>query len=265
MNPPAHETGRRERIGSAFAAATAYDANARIQADAARALAARIAALPLCPGPRMLELGCGTGFLTAALVGTGFTGQALVTDLAPAMIERARARIGDRPGVTFAPLDGEHGAMPGEGPFDLIAASLAAQWFDDLPAALARLSGWLRPGGWLALTTLTEGTFAEWRAAHEALGLRSGTPAYPSAQALAAMLPGAELTLEPVSEVHVDARDFLRAVKAIGAGTPAPGHRPLGPGPLRAVMRRFERDGARATYQIATLLWQRPPMSTLAP
>lgn len=250
MTPPRHA-----RIGAAFGAAHDYDRHARIQAQCAADLAATIAALPL-PGGTRLEIGCGTGFLTAALAPV--PGEWLVTDLAPAMLARAQARAGDLPGRRFAPLNGELSPRPGQGPIALICSNLAFQWFDDLAAAVRRLAGWLAPGGWIAFTTLADGTFAEWRAAHAAAGAAPGTPPYPADAAIAALLPGAQVSFASRTQQHRDARDFLHAVKAIGAGTPAPDHRPLSPGQLRRVMQAFERDGARATYRVATVLWQRP-------
>ena len=251
-------TPRSERIGAAFAAAGDYDRNARIQARAACQLAARIAALPLPAGPRVLEIGCGTGFLTEQMASAGIGGSWLVTDLAPVMLARARARMGDAPHRRFAVLDGERGPVPADAPFDLVAASLAFQWFSDLPAALRRLSGWLAPGGWLAFTTLADGTFTEWREANLAAGALPGTPPFPDDARLAGMLPGAAVTIEDIPEQHESARAFLRAVKAIGAGTPAEGHRPLGAGSLRKAMRHFEAGGGSATYRLAIVLWHKP-------
>jgi len=251
MTAPANLT-RRARIGAAFAAARDYDRHARVQQAVARGLAGRIAELRLPAGARVLEIGCGTGFLTAELVRLGLGQRLLVTDLAPAMIERARGAVGEAPGRQFRVLDGEHGARPGEAPFDLIASSLTFQWFDDLPAAVARLTGWLAPGGVLAFTTLAAGTFAEWQDAHEALGIAAGTPTFPGRAALACVMP--EVALATIAEPQGSARAFLHAVKAIGAGTAASGHRPLPPGQLRQVMARFEAGGARATYQVATCL-----------
>ncbi|MBC2670378.1 methyltransferase domain-containing protein [Novosphingobium piscinae] len=250
------------RIAAAFAAARDYDGHAAVQRRVATGLAVRIAALPLPPAPRVLEIGCGTGFLTAALRDQGLGGRWLVTDLAPAMVARCRDRLGDGAGRTFAVLDGEHGPRPAAAPFDLICASLAFQWFSALEPAVARLLGWLAPGGHLIFTTLGAGTFSEWRAAHRAEGLAPGTPPFLQPEALADLLPARQaapplVTLELAE--HADAGAFLRGLKAIGAGTPHSDHRPLPPAALRRVMARFTRDGARATYEVITCHYRSEP------
>jgi len=247
----------RQQIGRAFAAAQDYDAHARVQRRVATALAERIAALRLPANPRVLEIGCGTGFLTEALAERVGGGAWLVTDLSPAMLDRARHRLGARDGWRYAALDGEYGTP--EGRFDLIVSSMTMQWFDDLPAAAARMLGWLVPGGTLAFTTLAAGTFAEWRAAHAAEGLEPGTPTFPAATPLAAILPGHQIAphvIERLVEHHDSARDFLLSLKAIGAGTAGRHHAPLPAGTLRRVMARFEAAGAQATYEVATCLYR---------
>lgn len=244
MNAPA------DKVARAFGAAQAYDSHARVQREVAQALATRIAALPLPPAPRVLEIGCGTGFLTQELRRQGLRGDWLVTDLAPAMVERCRARLGDAAGLAYAVLDGERGPLPA-GPFDLVCSSLALQWFDDAPAALARLGGLLAPGGHLVATTLLPGSFAEWRAAHLEEGLAPGTPAFAPLAAFEA-LPGAALSVAMHREDHADARAFLHALKAIGAGTAQGGRRPLTPAQLRRVMARFDQGGATVGYEVLT-------------
>ncbi|MFD2135437.1 hypothetical protein ACFSLT_09780 [Novosphingobium resinovorum] len=62
------------------------------------------------------------------------------------------------------------------------------QWFDDTPAALARLSQWLAPGGHLVVTTLGPRSFQEWRAAHEAEGIAPALPPTP-VEAFATLSP----------------------------------------------------------------------------
>lgn len=242
------------RVASAFALARDYDGQARVQRDVAEALADRIAALPLPASPRVLELGCGTGFLTQALIARGIGGNWLVTDLAPAMVERCKARVGETAHRCFAVLDGETGTP--DGPFDLICSSLALQWFDDGPAALIRMGNWLAPDGHLAVTTLGAGTFPEWRAAHAQEALEAGTPAFPPTEDFIT-LPGISTTVDLHRERHADARGFLRALKAIGAGTARPRHRPLAPAALRRVMAHFEAAGSVATYEVVTCHLQR--------
>lgn len=244
------------RVAEAFGAAVGYDTHARVQRIVAERLADAIVALPLPPAPRVLEIGCGTGFLTIALAERRLGGEWLVTDVAPAMVERCRAALGERPGVTFAVLDGEHGAPPGAGTYDLVCSSLALQWFADPAAAIARIAGWLAPGGQAMLTTLAAGTFDEWRAAHDAVGEVAATPDYPDAATLAAMLPPGSppVRITPLVDAHADAASFLRGLRAIGAHRPLGDRPPLGPAALRRVMDAF---GGRVTYEVATLQFGR--------
>lgn len=235
----------RRQIERAFAAASDYDRHARVQRLAARRLAARIAALDLPPAPRVLEIGCGTGFLSEALVEQGLKGEWLVTDISPAMVARCRERIGEAPGRRFAVLDGEYGT-PETGPFDLICSSLVLQWFDDPRAALDRMREWLTPGGHSIAATLGSGSFVEWRAAHEAEGLNAGTPPFLSAEQLSAQ------GVERYVERHDSALSFMRSLKAIGAQTAVHRHRPLPPSALRRVMRNFEQAGGAVSYEVVT-------------
>lgn len=255
MNVPRHD-----RIERAFSNAQDYDRHAKVQQIVAEALAAQIATLDLPPSPRILEIGCGTGFLTQGLLDHGLHGQYLVTDLSPTMVKRCQQRIGAHPAITFATLDGEYGTPEGEEGFDLICSSLAFQWFDDIETGVARLIERLKPGGHCIFTTLAADSFHEWRHAHLAEGLTPGTPAFPSLAQYHAIKPAgvkATCTVATYVDRYDNARDFLHGVKQIGAGTADPCHRPLSPAALRRVMRRFEVAGGSATYQIVTCHYQR--------
>lgn len=227
---------RKQQVADAFAAATAtYDSAAEAQAKAADRLVALVGELALPANPTVLEVGCGTGLLTRRLL-PRLGGDWLVTDLSPAMVDAARAAIGaDK--AQFRVMDGEQPDTP-VGLFDLIVSNLAVQWFGDLGRAVNRLRAGLAPGGKLVLSTLGQGSFAQWRAAHEALGLSCGIPVYPDAAILAAQLPaGTRLRTETVDIRHADAMAFATALKRIGAGTPTAGHTPLSAGALRRVVR----------------------------
>jgi len=246
-------------VARAFGAAAGYERHAQVQAAVAAELAQQVAQ----PGPRearLLEIGCGTGLLTRALIAEGMRGDWLVTDLAPEMVARCRAATVALAGprLHYAAMDG---ARPDAGgPFDLIVSSLAFQWFGDPQAALARQADCLAPGGALCFATLLDGTFAEWNAAHAEVGARAGGLAYPTAAQLSAMAPPGGVWTMAVADhtiAYADARAFLRAVKGIGAGVARADHVPLSPATMRQVMGAFDRRGARATYRVGYCRWVR--------
>lgn len=234
------------QIANAFHRADNYDRHAAVQRDVATGLAKRIRTFELPADTHVLEIGCGTGFLGESLIGHLPFAHYWMTDIAPGMLDRARQRFTGVDKVDFAVMDG---AAPNlEGPFDLICSSLAMQWMPDLGRAVARLRGLLSERGKLIFTTLAAGSFAEWRAAYGSTV--PGTPDYPQADDLRGL--GLDVTIETILRDHDDAQDFLRALKAIGAGTPRSGYHPLPPLTLRGIMARFEAGGARARYVVAT-------------
>ncbi|MDX3885888.1 MAG: methyltransferase domain-containing protein [Sphingomonas sp.] len=235
-------------VAHAFGQARDYDAAARVQAHAARRLAERIGALSLPRRPRVLEIGCGTGLLSETLIRRIGLGDWLLTDIAPAMLDRCAERIGPRLDVGFALVDGERPDV--EGDFDLICSSFAFQWFADLPGAIGRLKALLRPGGRLAFATMAAGSLAEWDAAHRAAtGEAPAMGDYPAPEALTAL--GATVESEYFVDRHADARAFLAGLRAIGAHRPRVPRPPVPAPALRRAMAAFEAEGAGATYHIA--------------
>jgi len=225
---------RRDHIRAAFsAAADGYEQAATAQDWAAEQI------LSFLPPPaaafRGLEIGCGTGLLTRRLLAY-CPADWTITDLSPHMLDKARC-CGP---ATYACLDGERDPLP-HPPYDLIVSNLAFQWFDDLPTAIQHLRAALRPGGQLIFSTMGQNSFAEWRTAHQQLGLQSGLMTYPDAETLRQAVPGAEID-EAVFPLHFDyAGHFARSLKQLGATVPQPGHVPLGPGQMRRLIQAAPR------------------------
>jgi trans-aconitate 2-methyltransferase len=92
------------------------------------------------PGERILDLGCGTGHLTAQLADAG--AEVVGIDSAPAMIEQAR-RTHPRP--RFEVADARDFTFPE--PFDAIVSNAVLHWVRDPERVIACVRRALRPGG----------------------------------------------------------------------------------------------------------------------
>ena len=241
---------RKAEIGAAFgAAASHYEASASVQRLVAAHLAAMAARERLPATGRILEIGCGTGLLTREIRANWPGATLIATDLAPEMLQ---AEGLDGVATQLIAMDGE--APVFDGPwFDLILSSLAFQWFADLPGALARLHGLLRPGASLYFATMGAESFASWRAAHEACGETAGIATYPTLVELQAMLaPYADAFI--CDEHHIvpegGGAALIRHFRGLGAQVPREGYRPLGPAAMRKVIRAFDAAGGETSYHV---------------
>lgn len=92
------------------------------------------------PGERILDLGCGTGHLTAEIAASG--AHVIGLDRAPDMLSSARH---DYPDHSF--LRGDARALPLCIPFDAIFSNAALHWVPDQDGAIAEVTRLLAPGG----------------------------------------------------------------------------------------------------------------------
>lgn len=120
----------------------------------------------LGPGAEVLEVGVGTGFITAILAEAGY--RVTGFDLSPAMLERARenlSRQGLADRVKLAEGDAEAINAP-EASFDAVVSRWVLWTLPNPETALAEMARVLRPGGLLALVdgrVLAQGRLARWR------------------------------------------------------------------------------------------------------
>lgn len=91
-------------------------------------------------GERIVDLGCGTGALTAAIAARGAAVTGLDGDAA--MIARARSH---HPGLAFAHADGREFAIDGRA--DAVFSNAALHWMKEPRRVIARVARALRPGG----------------------------------------------------------------------------------------------------------------------
>ncbi len=210
-----------------------YDHYARVQQAMAARLVERLRALKT-DFRRILEVGCGTGYLTGLLCRAFPQARVTALDLSPALLAAARRRLGNAAPVQWLAADGE-AFVPGN--YDLITSNSVFQWFTRVPETCRNYREHLTPGGWLAFATLGPGTFRELTesmAAAQRLHPELTAPVIPASRFLGAAdwqasLKGAgfagvlvedDLTVEGYPTLL----DFLKAVRGMGATGTAPAY-----------------------------------------
>lgn len=245
-------------ICQSFDAAEKYDQAATVQRVAARELFQRIHTCMAGKKPlRILEIGCGTGLLTEHLRACWPDADILATDFAPNMLARAKSRLGES--VSYHQMDA---ATPDvNGPFDLICGNLIMQWLPEPAKALRTLAEILAPGGVLAVSTLLDGTFAEWQQACAQEGQHAATPVYPELANAQNWRPSAfsgGWVEQDIVQAFADGLDFVRHLKATGASTPREGSVPLSAVQLRHVALRFQQAGCAITWRVGYACFRKP-------
>jgi trans-aconitate 2-methyltransferase len=91
-------------------------------------------------GERILDVGCGTGQLTAQIAAAG--AEVTGIDSSPAMLAEARKNY---PDIRFEAMD--VGEMSYDGCFDAVFSNAALHWVRDAEGAAARMARALKPGG----------------------------------------------------------------------------------------------------------------------
>lgn len=134
-----------------------------------------VAALDLAGRPlgRIIDLGAGTGLVSRMVASAYPQAELTLLDAAPAMLDEARASLGDGPEYVVADLTGP---LPA-GPWDAVVSALAIHHLDDAGKAglFARVHTELAPGGVFVNaeqvagpTALFDDAYAAWHARRSA-------------------------------------------------------------------------------------------------
>ena len=137
--------------------ASTYDRASEPQQEWASDVLARLTGI--APDATVLDVGCGTGRVTEALLALVPRGRVLALDASQEMVELARRRLGDRATVWRQDvLDLEL-----EEPVDAVMSTAALHWVGDHDRLWARLARALRPGGVLEAQCGGQGNIARVR------------------------------------------------------------------------------------------------------
>jgi malonyl-CoA O-methyltransferase len=247
--------------------AATYDRHAHVQSEIAERLVERLPAPDLAPA-RILELGCGTGYLTELLARRFPDATISAIDLAENMADATRARLaGAAPGVVDVVVGDVEEQRWKAGSFGLVASSATIQWLSDPAATLERLARALAPGGLMIHATFGPRTFEE---LFEVFGRVETSRGLPQRQHGLTLRPAdawtallAEIGLDAIKvtsrlvrPTYESCRSFLAEVRATGASYNPGGTHDLSV--LSEVMRCYDAQfggpaGVAATYDVIEL------------
>jgi ubiquinone/menaquinone biosynthesis C-methylase UbiE len=164
------------------------------------------------PAPRILDVGCGTGDLTARLRDELRADLVAGCDFSAGMLEQAAART-----RAVQWLQGDAARLPfADGSFDAVVSTEAFHWFPDPDLALREFRRILTPGGRVVIALVNTRTQAMSRLAH-AGSQALGQPArWPTRAEMADRVGAAGLTVERQSRVLRLAGVLIPTIVTVG-------------------------------------------------
>lgn len=193
---------KKEKIAKAFdKGAPSYDWAALIQREVAQKLASF---LPQEAPQNILEIGCGTGFLTKILAQKYPDAHITAIDISERMIEKCQTKL---PTVSFEKSDGETYSPSQK--FDLIVSNMTVQWFEDPANGIERFKDFLNPNGHLLYSTLGKDNFKEWKNVLKNLNISSDFSPSPQYKFI--------IDEEKKNTMYHDGFDFIKNLKDMGA------------------------------------------------
>lgn len=180
----------------------------------------------IIPAGPILEVGCGTGFISGQLLEEFPDREITISDISEQMLAFTSQRLNDKDKVTFTVLDVNEFEEQDE-QYALIISNFATQWFDDPAMGLDRLVKALKPGGLLLTAFPGNHSFTEWYECCLELGLPFTANALPDVEEIVV-----KLSLNPVQIDYYEndlfqdfdsSLEFFQHIKKIGAGTSSTG------------------------------------------
>lgn len=217
----------KNRVREAFSRqASVYEEHAALQKESAQRLDFNLSLLETSP-KKVLDVGSGTGFLTAMAAKRWPQAQLIGCDLSHAMnCVSSEKLLSSR--CSFITGDAE--VLPfAEGSFDLVTSNLAYQWVNSFPKAFKEVMRVLRPGGEFIFATFGRRTLQELRESYtDACNTLGETEPdhfhfFPAVHQLGDGLgkigfENALVSVDRIKEYHRGPRELLRSLKNIGAG-----------------------------------------------
>lgn len=247
-------------VGRSFgAAAERYDGLADLQRSAGERLLSRLPGLGLSPD-RVVDVGSGTGYLTACLMDLYPKADLVALDIAEGMLRFARSRHRELGAGRLVCGDAE--ALPfRDRSVDVVFSNAAIQWCSGFDPVFREFRRVLKPGGIALFSTFGAGTLQELRAAWASVDDYSHVNLFGDSAAMISSLREAGFEeLDVSAEInrleYGSVYDLMRELKGLGAHNVTldrPRHL-TAKGALRRMIAAYERQsagkGIAATFEI---------------
>jgi malonyl-CoA O-methyltransferase len=211
------------QIAASFGeAASFYDDHAEVQRQVADRLIASLEPWrDIIPDGPIVELGCGTGFVTEGLAELYPKKEIQVTDLSAEMVDFCKQKF-DQDNLSFRVQDAED--VPYDEPhYGMTVSGFTAQWFQDPAQTLGKWLQATQPGGLLLVSFPGNESFPTWRKHCEELGLPFTGNQLPDVEEMVVKMSVGPAQVDfyedTMTETFDSAQDFFRKMKCLGAGT----------------------------------------------
>ncbi|MDD5321164.1 MAG: malonyl-ACP O-methyltransferase BioC [Methylococcales bacterium] len=154
-------------IRRSFAAASVtYDSVALLQRTVGKELLHSVDTTKLTG--TLLDLGCGTGFLTGELLEHASHETTIALDIALSMLQTTQSKLADKCNIIYVCADAERLPLAGQS-IDGVYSNLALQWCRNLEAVFTGIKRVLKPDGQLVFSTFGPQTLHELKGAWAAV------------------------------------------------------------------------------------------------
>ncbi len=245
-------------------AAAGYDEVAILQREVGKRLLERLELIKLQP-QRIVDVGAGTGLLSAELAQRYTSCEVISLDLATNMLNKARQRLNIKARwfgkQRFLCADADHLPLP-DNSVDMIFSNFAIQWCSDLDQTFSEFQRVLKPGGLLLFTTFGPDTLKElrqaWRTVDDDIHVNSFIDMHDIGDALLrAGLSDPVMDTEHLTLTYDDGMGVMRDLKGMGAHNISAGrnHALTGKQKLKQMLAAYEQfrdtDGQLpASYEV---------------
>lgn len=179
----------------------------------------------IIPSGPILEVGCGTGFLSEHLAKMFGSRTIEISDLSPEMVEFCRSnldKLSDAANMHFDVRDAEY-VEADENTYGMILHNFVAQWFQDPALSLERMIECIKPGGLMLAAFPGNRSFPEWRRAAREAGVAYTGNKLPDTEEMVVKLSGTNVQVDyyedTITRSYPSGWDFFRHIKKMGAST----------------------------------------------